>query len=346
MQLFFSLRCFYNLKYPHKRFARDKPGEMLITREVFFLSANSHITMTVLRLLAECGRVSRRTFDMLPYSYRNTCVYIKKLVDERGVSLSGKGNTKSYNLLEKGRKTLSAYDPQRYTPDLFELNRLLTKHADRSRLRGDVAAIMSLAGFAVHPDDKPTLPVITPPPPDLQYASLRLLYKNKEPQQYGRIISNQAIYEKHLTAANCYYDSVQIKYMRHTATDKGFNYSRACGVLFTPTSLYRIYHSRDVAMRFYKTGEENFSFLLQAAFTGYVPADNRGILVFGQDFLSAISILDNYLREKSIPPSKNVKNEGDVLNTTNLGNPLFYLPLCSEATDILRLMQFPDCGAR
>jgi len=298
--------------------------------------------MTVLRLLAECGRVSRRTFDMLPFSYRNTSVYLKKLVDGRDISLSGKGVTKSYILLTGGRKMLSAYNPQRYTPDLFELNKLLIRHADRSRLRGDVAAIMLLSGFAVHPDDKPTLPAITPQPPDLQYASLRSLYKSTQPLEYGQIIPNRATYTEHLTPVNCYYDSVQIKYMRQTATDKGVNYSRACGVLYTPTSLYRVYHSRDVAMRFFKTGEENFSALLRSTFTGYVPADNSGILVFGQDWQCAVSVLDFYLRDKIMPPPKDGKAVGDILSTTNLGNPLFYLPLRSEAVELLRLMRFPD----
>lgn len=298
--------------------------------------------MTVMRLLAESGRVSRRTFDIIPYSYRNTCVYIKKLVDSRSISLSGKGNSKSYILLDNGRKTLAAFNPQRYTPELFELNKLLIRHADRSRLRGDVAAVMSLAGFAVHPDDKPTLPAFTQQPPDRQYHGLQLLYQSKEPQQYGQIIPNRTTYTKHLTPVNCYYDSIQIKDLRPHATDKNVNYSRACGVLFTPSCLFRVYHSRDVAMRFFKTGEENYSALMNATFSGYVPTDNSGILVFGQDWLSAISIFDNYLHDKAIPPPKSAKSEGEILNTTNLGNPLFYLPLRSEALELLRLLRFPD----
>ena len=297
--------------------------------------------MTVLRLLAECGRVSRRTFDLLPYSYRNTCVYIKKLVDGKDVSLSGAGNSKSYILLGKGRKTLSAYNPQRYTPELFALNKLLIRHPERSRLRGDVAVMMSMAGFAVHPDDKPSLPAKTPPPPDLRYAGLRSLLHNREPHQYGEIIPNRAVYTKHLTPINCYYDSIQLKYLRDTAADKGVNYSRACGTLITTSNLFRVYHSRDVAMRFYKTGEENFSALLNCAFTGYVPKDKNGILVFGQGWTAAISSLAIYLREKMIAPPKD-DIPGEILGTANLGNPLFYLPVRSEALELLRLMAFPD----
>ena len=302
--------------------------------------ANSDISMTVLRLLAECGRVSRRTFDVLPYSYRNTCVYIKKLVDGKGVSLSGGGNSKSYILLGKGRKTLSASNPQRYTPELFALNKLLTRHAGRSRLRGDVAAIMSLAGFAVHPDDKPTLPAFTPNPPDLQYAGLRSLFHNHEPQEYGQIIPDRVIYTKHLTPLNCYYDSVQLKYLREAAADKGVNYSRACGVLITPSNLFRVYHSRDVAMRFYKTGEENFSALLGSAFTGYLPDDKNGVLVFGHDWLAASNILNIYLRGRIVAPPKD-DIPGEILGTTNLGNPLFYLPVQRDALELLRLMRYP-----
>ena len=326
---------------PHGDFARSQPGGITIPKGGLFLSANSDISMRVLRLLAECGRVSRRTFDMLPYSYRNTCVYIKKLVDSKSVSLSGVGSSKSYILLDNGRKILSAYTPQRYTPELFALNKLLIRHPDRSRLRGDLAAMMSMAGFAVHPDDKPALPTFTPKPPDCQYAGLRELYQNYVPQQYGQIIPYQAAYTKHLTPVNCYYDSIQLKYLRGALADKGVNYSRACGVLMTPTSLFRVYHSRDVAMRFHKTGEENFSALLGAAFTGYMPDDKNGILVFGQGWLAAASILDIYLCDKSIwPPKEDIPRE--ILGTTNLGNPLFYLPLRSEALELLRLIHFPD----
>ena len=313
-----------------------------ITREVPFLSANSDISMTVLRLLAECGRVSRRTFDMLPYSYRNTCVYIKKLVDSKSVRLSGVGDSKSYILLDGGRKILSANHPQRYTPELSDLNKLLTRHPERSRLRGDVAAAMSLAGFAVHPDDKPTLPASTPQPPDHQYTGLRYLFSNTQPHQYGQIIPNQDVYLKHLTPIGCYYDSIQLKNSRGALDVSGVNYSRACGVLITPSSLFRVYHSRDVAMRFHKTGEENLSALIASAFTGYMPDDNSGILVFGQGWLAATSILDIYLRDKMIAPTKNSDIPGEILGTTNLGKPLYYLPMRSESLQLLRLMRFPD----
>ena len=286
--------------------------------------------------------MSRRTFDMLPYSYRNVCLYIKKLVDGRCVSQSGVGHSKSYILLDGGRKTLSAYNPQRYTSELFAFNKLLIRHADRSRLRGDVAVMMSLAGFAVHPDDKPPLPAFTPPTPDHQYTGLRTLLHNNKPHEYGQIIPNRAIYTKRLTPVNCYYDSIQLKHMRDADNKNGVNYSRACGVLLTPSNLFRVYHSRDVAMRFYTTGEENFSALLGSAFTGYVPDSRNGILVFGQGWMSATSILDIYLRDKLIAPTKGSDIPGEILGTTNLGNPLFYLPLLIEALELLRLMHFPD----
>ena len=298
--------------------------------------------MTVLQLLAECGRVSRRTFDILPYSYRNTCLYIKKLVDNKSAGQSGAGISKSYILLDGGRKALSAYHPQRYTPDLFDFNKLLIRHADRSRLRGDVGVMMSLAGFAVHPDDKPALPAFTPQPPDHQYTGLRFLFSNTQPHQYGQIIRSRATYLKHLTPINCYYDSVQLKGLRGSLDNSGVNYSRACGVLLTPSNLFRVYHSRDVAMRFHKTGEENLSALIASALIGYIPNDNSGILVFGQGWTSANSILDIYLRNTIIAPTKNSDIPGEILGTTNLGKPLLYLPMSKEALELLRLTRFPD----
>jgi hypothetical protein len=113
-------------------------------------------------------------------------------------------------------------------------------------------------------------------------------------------------------------------------------------VLLTPSCLLRAYHSRDVAMRFHRTGEENFTALLRSAFTGYIPTDNSGVLVFGQGWDSAISIFDVYLRGKQIAPPKKSNIPGEILGTTNLGNPLFYLPLREEALGLLRLMRFPD----
>ncbi len=315
---------------------------MRLNGEVLILSANSDISMCVLRLLAECGRVSRRTFDLLPYSHRNTCVYIKKLVDSHSISLSGRKGEWSYTLLDGGRQALSAFSPQRYTPELYELNKQLTRHPERARLRGDVAVMMSLAGFGVHPDDKPAMPAFTPPPPDLHTSSLRNMYLSKRPTEYGQIIPNRAEYTEHLTPINCYYDSIQIKLLRDSMDNKGVNYSRACGVLFTPTYLYRAYHSRDVAMRFHKTGEENFTALMRSAFTGYFPSNSSAVLVFGQGWTAAIAILDNYLRGKAALPSKHGEATGDILGTTNLGNPLFYLPLRSEALELLSLMRFPD----
>jgi len=84
---------------------------------------------------------------MLPYSYRNISVYIKKLVDSGGVSLSGMGNPKSYTLLNGGRKTLFAHSPRRCTPELYELNKALNKNPDRSGRRDDVVIILSMAGL-------------------------------------------------------------------------------------------------------------------------------------------------------------------------------------------------------
>ncbi len=186
------------------------------------------------------------------------------------------------------------------------------------------------------------MPAFTPPPPDLHKSSLRNMYLSKRPTEYGQIIPNRAAYTEHLTPINCYYDSVQIKLLRDSTDNKGINYSRACGVLLTPSCLFRAYHSRDVAMRFHMTGEENFTAMLRSAFTGYIPADNSGVILFGQDWTAASGILDNYLREKAAPPPKRGEAGSAALGTTNLGNPLLYLPLRKETLELLALMRFPD----
>ena len=119
--------------------------------------------LTVLRLLAECGLVSKKALNLAPYSYYHCTKKLKELLDSGHIRKTGKGGGKCYALTPSGRNILSETNEYRFTTELFELNMLLTRHSDRAMLRGDVAAALSLAGYCVHPDDKPTLPAYCPP---------------------------------------------------------------------------------------------------------------------------------------------------------------------------------------
>lgn len=301
------------------------------------LSSDNRIM--ALQLLAECGRVSRQgLLDIMPYSYRNSSVVLKKLNDDHVVSLSGKPRDKtSYTLLAKGRDELSRLNPQRYTPELFELNNLLKQHPEQSRLFGDVAAAMSLAGYAVHPSDKPTLPAVTPDYEAYTPDTMKTIYRNERPHIYGEIFPNHTRYTRRITPVNCYYDRTQIKLTRESQASNGSRSSRAAGALFTPTHLFRVYHGEDTNIKFFRGGEEHFYSLLEEVFKGYRPPEKKAALLFGRDFGPAESLLDIHLNNK-----KDVKSKGILLGPSNLGAPLHYLPLSARAQELLRVMRYPD----
>jgi hypothetical protein len=121
----------------------------------------------------------------------------------------------------------------------------------------------------------------------------------------------------------------------------------------TPSYLLRVFHSRDVAMKFNVTGERNMRSLLlsDAVFSGYLPGERRGALVFGDDYTAAEKIIERHISGSKAKLPSTVKRKGryqsrpaaaDVmLGTTNLGNPLFFVPMERRALILLRLMQYP-----
>lgn len=316
----------------------------------------SDIQLSVLRLLAECGWVSKRALDMLPYSYYHFTKKTKELFDNGYIRKTGKGMSKCYALNPSARNILSSINEYRFTPELFALNTLLTRHSDRAMLRGDAAAALSLAGYSVHPDDKPSLPACCPPlPPAPDDSDWRFLFQNGRQHAYPAGNDKRA-YTRRLTPVNCYYDAVLLKGLVPKRGDKdneGVNYSRVCGVLMTPTYLLRVFNSRDVAMKFSTTGERNMRSLIlsDAAFPGYLPDENRGILVFGDDFTAAGKIIDRHISGSRAKIPQNIKKKGRyqnersaanvMLGTSNLGSPLFYLPMERRALELLRIMRYP-----
>jgi hypothetical protein len=324
--------------------------------EECFMTICSDAQLAVLRLLAECGWVSKRALDLLPYSYYHFTKKTKELFDQGHIRKTGKGLSKCYALNPSARNILSDFNEYRFTTELFETNMLLTRHADRAMLRGDAAAALSLASFGVHPDDKPPLPAHCPPTPLVPDESVwRFLYQNTHPHIYPTDKDKQT-YTRRLTHINCYYDAVVLKGLVPKVgnqDNEGVNYSRLCGVLMTPSYLLRVYHSRDVAMKFSTTGERNMRSLLlsDAVFSGYLPEEKRGVLVFGDDFIAAEKILERHIsgNRAAIPQTIRKKGRfkseqaavGTTLGTTNLGTPLFYLPLERRALELLRIMQYP-----
>lgn len=319
----------------------------------------SDVHYSVMQLLAECGWVSRPLLEFFGYSnpYQTRC--LKTLLDQRLIRKQGKGVAKSYALAARGRNHLAAYNARRFRAEVMELNRQLSRHPDRAMLRGDAAAMLSFAGYAVHPDDKPSLPAYTPPLPESPGRGYwQGLCQNAIQTTYPGE-TDKRLYIRRQSAVNCYYDATVLKGLTPRSEDKdneGVNYSRACGVLMTPSYLLRVYHSRDVAMKFHVTGERNFRALLLSdfVFSGYVPLDRDGVLIFGDDFTAAAHIIEHNLYgyssrlpayvkraggKKGYEPRKGTS--GEMLTPTNLGKPAFYLPLRAESLELLQLMRFP-----
>ena len=123
----------------------------------------------------------------------------------------------------------------------------------------------------------------------------------------------------------------------------------------TPSSLLRVYHSRDVAMKFQMTGERNLQNLLLSdqLFTGYQPPETTAALIFGTDFTAAAHILGRHLDGPGAQRPIYVKRRGgkgyaaiagttgELLRPANLGNPVYYLPLGKDSLPLLRMMGYP-----
>ena len=311
------------------------------------------IHYTILGLLSTCGWVSLPLLELLDYGYTYRTRALKTLLDGQFIRKSGKGRAKAYAISTKGRNLLAAYNPQRFGGGTKGMAKQLARHPERSVQRGDAAAFLSFGGFSAHPNDKPALPAYTPILLDgPEGADWRGLYRNTESHSYPNQ-PDQGVYRRRLTAVNCYYDATAVKEL--AVDSAGVSYSRACGVLLTPSYLLRVYHSRDVAMKFHSTGEHNFQCLLLSPkiFTGYLPEEQNAALVLGTDFTAAQHILEHHLAGHSsrMPLSAKKKGgkgyttvkglAGELVTPTNLGKPAFYLPLCKDSLPLLRLMAYP-----
>ena len=266
----------------------------------------SDIHYTIFGLLAGCGWVSQSLLGLLDYSYSYRTRALKTLLDKQLIRKSGKGRNKAYALAAKGRHFLTNYNAHRYRHEVMEMTKQLARHPERSVQRGDTAAFLSFGGFSVHSDDKPAFPAYTPDPSGEDW---RDLYRNTQTHRYpGQ--PDGTIYRRRLTAVNCYYDAL---FLKELAVDRtGVSYSRACGALLTPSCLLRVYHSRDVAMKFHSTGEQNFQCLLLSPkiFTGYLPEEQNAALIFGADFTAAQHILEYNLAGHSSRMPLSAKKKG------------------------------------
>lgn len=310
----------------------------------------SDIHYTILGLLSTCGWVSLPLLELLDYGYTYRTRALKTLLDGQYIRKSGKGRAKAYAISAKGRNLLAAYNTKRFGGEAKGMAKQLARHPERSVQRGDAAAFLSFGGFSVHPDDKPAFPAYTPDPSGEDW---RGLYRNTESHRYPDQ-PDSGVYWRRTTAVNCYYDATAIKELAVDAA--GVGYSRACGVLLTPSYLLRVYHSRDVAMKFHSTGEQNFQCLLLSPkiFTGYLPEEQNAALILGTDFTAAQHILEHHLAGHSswMPLSAKKKGgkgytavkglAGELVTPTNLGKPAFYLPLCKDSLPLLRLMAYPS----
>lgn len=126
----------------------------------------SDIHDTILRLLAECRWVSPALLELTGYSYTYRTRALRLLLQQQYIRKQGEGRAKAYAISTKGRNYLAAFYASRFREEVMEQIKQLTRNPDdRAVLRGDAAAMLSLAGYAVHPDDKPVFPAYTPPLP-------------------------------------------------------------------------------------------------------------------------------------------------------------------------------------
>lgn len=327
----------------------------------------SDIHFSILGLLAVCGFVSRSMLDLMNYSTNYLNRSLRTLLDASLIRIYGKGKNKHYTLTAAGRRFLTAHNPIRFSEAFMALNQQLTKHPDRAMPCGDAAAMLSFAGYAIHPDDKPTLPAHTPAlPQHPDHQHRKSLCHNLTTHSYPDG-EDERMYGRRLTAIGSYYDSAHLKRLLDAKGDKDaddIRYSRACGVLMTPDHLLRIFHSRDVAMKLKITGEKKFFKLLESdlVYSGYRPSAKEGVLVFGQGFSTARLVIEHNLNgdTKDLPyyvkksgKARNRKKPkyellegtgkgGELLQPANIGNPTFFLPLDSGGLELLPLFQFPD----
>jgi len=317
----------------------------------------SDVHYAVLRLLADCGWVSQSVLALTGYSYPYMVRAVKTLLDRQLIRKQGKGKDKSYALTIMGRNHMAAFNAGRFRGEVMAGARQRARHPERSVLRGDAAAMLALAGFSVNQDDKPCFPAYTPPLPEKpgreDWSGLHL---DPIPFFYPDAADRHP-YLRRSAAVGCYYDATNIKELLRCAgkDGSGVSYSRACGVLMTPDSLFRVYHSRDVAMKFHVTGENNLHSLLLSglAFRGHIPKQDNAALIFGSDFTAAQHILAGSLNNKNTRMPIYAKNKGqkgyaeikgavgEMLSPTNLGSPAFYLPLRKESLPLLELMRYP-----
>ena len=318
----------------------------------------SDIHLTILQLLAECGWVSPDLIGLTGYSYTYRTRALKLLLQQGLVRKQGEGQAKAYAISTKGRNHLATFNASRFRDDVMSQLGHLTRNADdRAVLRGDAAAFFSLAGYAVHPDDKPEFPVCTPSlPTSPERTDWTSLFQNIQTYQYPDE-QDRAIYNRHLTGVNCYYDAAAIKELFYTPgkDGKGIRYSRACGVVMTPSCLFRIYHCRDVAMKFHIAGERNLQNLLltDQVFRGFRPEITNTALLLGYDFTALQHILESHFAGRSAKSPVYVKKRerkgyealkgsiGERVTPGNLGTPSFYLPLRAESLTLAHVMRYP-----
>ncbi|WRS28458.1 hypothetical protein U6B65_04820 [Oscillospiraceae bacterium MB08-C2-2] len=263
---------------------------------------------------------------LLPYSYVKVNDRLRYMIDDGLIRCTGKGADKHYALLDAGREMLHASNSSRYPRCLFADNNTLLRAPVRAMATGDAAALLHLGEYTVHPTTKPALPAQTP---IFEEEIERQLYQNM-PHSSGSIRASPV---------NCYYTSVEIKRYFEGKNAAGLRYSRACGVLYTPDALLRVFHSRDVALEYKSTGENKLTSLLPRLFPGYLPPCREALLVLGAGFTAARKILAEEFEPERVRMAR--ISGRTCLSTRNLGRPLYYLPVQPASLPLLRLLGYP-----
>lgn len=295
----------------------------------------------ILRLLAGCGWVSHTMLELTGYSYSYRTRSLKLLLDQQFIRKQGQGKNKAYTLTAKGRNHLAGFNARRFREEVIAETKQLSRHPERAVLRGDTAAMLSFAGFAVHMDDKPDLPVTTPPLPESPSPEdWKRLFQNGGFFSYAGEIDRK-VYTRHTSAVGCYYDATAIKEL---AGPLRMGY---CGNWLFP----RLRGADDALLSAAGLpqpgcGDEISgdrrekpakSAAVQPDFDWVPAAGNRRRPDSGGPAQQPV-----YAKRKGRKGYAAISGStGELLQPTNLGNPAYYLPLCRDSLTLLELMRYP-----
>lgn len=238
----------------------------------------------ILGYLSICGWVPRVALNLMPQSRQTISEAVAKLESTEMIASRGNRSNKLYRLLKGGGDFLTEINPIRHGLTVEEnLSKRVRHESDKVRLDGlrSVISIMSaLAGYAVHPHDKPELSMISaaqrredavsPSPVKPVYAAPPIPSEPNSIHNYADYryrpihpwdaltVEDTNEYRVHSSPIGCFYSRREILDEIATGTSsgrklnpgiQGVQGSSIAGALFTGSGAYKVYHTENTAPR-------------------------------------------------------------------------------------------------